>query len=143
VTLMIDSIEGKVTDGGSWIRTEVGTSIVDVIYSRAADLSKGSKLSLLHEYGGEARVAGRDVKAGVLLNVSTGSLYLVFIARDDNRPWRPSRTILGVERGRLVDTWRSLKPTGVREPLDGRKLTDTIKEVQRVARQQERPSEQR
>jgi len=83
--------------------------------------------SVVHPYGGELRIANRDVKAGVLLNVGVGQSYLVFVARDGKEPWRPSRTILAIERGRLVDTWRSIKPAGVREPLEGMRLTDVVK----------------
>jgi len=135
VVLNVQGIHGTLADDGSWIYTEVLGTPSRVIFSSIPGVKKAQPMHLHYEHGGELQIGGCTVKAGVLLNLQIGGSYLVFFAWDSAGQFYPTRTIMEIHRGRLVDTWRSIKPVGKREPLDGVSLDRAVKEIQKAARQ--------
>ncbi len=136
----VTEIVPDLVDRGTWLETDVWVGIDGLIFSDVPELYQGANIAIHHNGGGEKMFDGVLVKAGVPLNIRRGGTYMVFLARDPDRDgrWYLQSTMLAVEDDRLVDTWRAIKPIGVREPFANLKVgrakqlvDEAVKEKQR------------
>jgi hypothetical protein len=141
VTLRVDRITGKLSEGNTWISSEFTVTPTEVLYSNTRKISRGHTITFLDDGGGRLRVGNCLVTAGTPIEVHKGGSYLVFFAND---PYEGdghlliTRNVFAVERSRLVDTWRAIKPPGIRTLLDGLPLRDVRKEIKRAAASKKR-----
>ena len=143
VILRVNNVRGQWSGPmNSWISTELVVTPTEVLYSNTADISSNHTITLNDDGGGQIRVGRCLVTAGIPINVRKGGLYLFFFAKAEDAHIGPliTRTVFALERGHLVDTWRALKPAGVREAPDGASMSDVRREVKRAAAAKKRES---
>ena len=81
--LRVLNIDGQLVDGGTWVRTEVRSSVRDIVRDRLSAAQSGF-IVMSHD-GGQVRIKNTTVDAGVYPVFSPGQQYLVFLALDRRR----------------------------------------------------------
>lgn len=81
--LHVLNVDGQLVDAGTWVRTEVRSTVRDLVRDRLAGAQNG--FVVMSHDGGQVRIKNTIVDAGVYPLFSPGQQYLVFLALDRRR----------------------------------------------------------
>jgi hypothetical protein len=133
----VDAITSELTDDKSWITTTVSAKIRTVLKSTDPSFRIGLQVQVSFGDGGQLRIGQCVVRAGTQLKIERGKTYLFFgdIVRSTKRLTISGHVPLLVFDHKLFNPWRD-ETEFKGDALDGRGLSQVVREIQRTRRQE-------
>lgn len=124
VVVDVDSVTGVLSEGDSWISTQIAGTVREVLFSRNRVAKGGERITSTFGNAGEAKIGQCIVRTGELLKVAVGRQHLIFMRERLVSPGEPYPTVmpLMIESGRVQNLYALEPGSTTRDPLHGQAL---------------------
>ena len=96
-------------------------------------IKRGQRIEAMY-LGGETKIGKVLVRAGKAGAIQPGRRYLMFLELEPStKGFSPTGMPFLIQNGTLVRPW-SLQSTETRDPLEGMKLAEVVKQIRRLSK---------